>query len=171
MSDALLRLEARILWKSPRWFSWLKWPSAEEIDFGDFIALFDFKQSAVVLRYPDGREYQIATFESQAKRVSISSLVGAIETECYQVENSTPQLESGGSAHIVIDRKSDGRSDEVEVVKSETCNSSFRYKGLFLITPKVVRPDSFLSIEYAEDAFELAVLSACLLMFQRFTQA
>ena len=90
-----LELEARILWRTGRVFKFLKWPSAHEVDFGEFVVDYEFKNGLVFLRYPSGRVEQIASFNSQKRGASITGIEGPIRVADDYLVELQPATDAG----------------------------------------------------------------------------
>lgn len=157
------QFEARILWRSPRWLSFLKWPSAHEVAFGDFIAEFDFKMNVVNLRHDDGSQLEIASFSTQEGRAAVSTIKGRIKCGQHTIELVPPDGSAGPK--LLIGEKG-AKATEVSL----SCDSGeYSCADSFRISPKVDGRDAYLEVEYSEGSFELAVISASLLVFNRFS--
>jgi len=168
MSETLpLELEARILWKTGRLLRFLKWPSAHEVDFGEFLVEFDFKQGLVVIRYPDGRVVEIGSFLSLQKRgESITSIVGEICVgDGYLVELHPATAEKSAFIYCTTPLM-DGWEHELQL---DASNGKWEIADRVCLVSVVEGRDAFLKVLYAKESMELALILASLTAFLRFS--
>jgi len=167
MSETLpLELEARILWKTGRLLRFLKWPSAHEVDFGEFLVEFDFKQGLVVIRYPDGGVMEIASFTAQKRGVSITSIVGEICVgDDYLIELHPATAESAAFISCSSVKNSEWRHD----LALDSVSGNWEIGDRVRLTSVVEGGDAFLKVLYAKESMELALILASLTAFLRFS--
>lgn len=166
MSSLPLELEARILWKTARLFKFLKWPSADEVDFGKFLVVFDFKQGVVCVRRANDTEQQIASFTAQKRSASVASIVGSIRVGDDYLVELQPATENSNAA-ICCSRLEAGDWNHALQMNASTVewNVDDRVK----LTSVVEGRDAFLKVCCSEEDFNLAVIVTALTVFLRFS--
>ncbi|MFT5882935.1 MAG: hypothetical protein ACI9FG_001444 [Crocinitomicaceae bacterium] len=168
MSETLpLELEARILWKTGRLLKFLKWPSAHEVDFGEFLVEFDFKQGLIVTRYPDGRVIEIGSFLSlQKPGKSITSIAGQICVgDDYFIELHPATDEKSAFIHCATSLI-DGWEYDLQL---DTSNGEWVIADRVSLVSVVEGRDAFLKVLYTKENIPLAVVLASLIAFLRFS--
>jgi hypothetical protein len=167
MSETLqLELEARILWKTGRLLRFLKWPSADEVDFGEFLVEFEFKQGLIRLRYPDGQVLQIGSFTAQKRGTNITSIVGPIRVaDDYFVELKPATSDSDACIRCSMVQ---GEEWSQELQMNQT-SGEWNVSDRVSLVSVVEGRDAFLKVLYAKESMELAVILASLTVFLRFS--
>lgn len=170
MKEEMANLQARIHWRCLSWFKALKWPSANEADFGDFLVVYDFKKGKTFIRNVDEATRTLATFEPQSKTRSVSEIKGGICCGGYTLQLGTPFVESGGVVQLSITPKA---TDKIAVSAAHELSgsllTSLRYEESFCITAMIEGRDVYTSVDYTADAKDLAIFVTSLLVFSRFS--
>ena len=170
MNEGRKRLQARIYWRCLSWFKALKWPSANEIDFGDFLVVYDFKRGEVRAVYPDREARLIASFLPQRQTKSVSEVEGGMSCGEYSLRLGSPLVLSGGAVQLSITLKSALLAETRELVGlSGDLLSALRYKDSLCITPVIEARDVYLNVDCEVGVEDLAILVASLLVFSRFS--
>ena len=170
MKEEMENLQARIHWRCLSWFKALKWPSANEADFGDFLVVYDFKKGETLIRNVDGTTRMLASFEPQSKTSSVSEIEGEILCGGHALQLGTPFVESGGVVQLSITPKTADKIAGSAVHElSGSLLTSLRYEESFCITPMIEGRDVYTSVDYTSDAKDLAIFVTSLLVFSRFS--
>lgn len=147
----------------------MKWPSANEVDFGDFLVVFDFPRGTARMRYPNGDEKQLASFDPQKQTREVGKITGKIFCGGFTIELLLPVVDEKGKLRMSITSNETQQNcdSEHESLRGDI-KSFIRYEGAFTVRPKIDGRDAYLEIEITEKAHELAILVASVLVFQRF---
>ena len=144
----------------------MKWPSANEVDFGEFIVAFDYKQGTASIRYLDGAEYLLATFQPQKQTRAASEISGDIQirSSAHTLQLACPLVSEDGSVQLSIS------VDTAEELKLEgSIITAIRCRDAFTITPIIAGREVYLAVDYEEESQDLATFVASLLVFSRFS--
>lgn len=144
----------------------LKWPSAHEVDFGDFLLEFEFMNGLVCAHYPDGNVRQLARFSPQKRGTSITSIIGRIRVgEDYLVELQPATAECAAMVNC-----SSTIDDELSwQLQMDSANSEWLLDGRLVLKSAIEGRDAFLKVRASEESLDLAVVLASLIVFLRFS--
>ena len=119
--------------------------------------------NVVRLRYSDGRVREVASFPAQQGRASVSTIKGLIECGQHSVEFIQPDGES--SSKLLITEV--GEQPALDICRTME-NGEYVYAEKFRIIPSVNGRDAYLKVQYNDNSMHLSVISASLLVFNRF---
>ena len=147
------------------WFKAMKWPSGHQVDLGDSLLEFDF-DACRVMEISNSSEREVARFSQQKRKTHLGSLVGEIRCGDFIVERHAS--EEGQPLKVTV--KTADSSEQVDLMMRKihqpvVCEGAFELN--FLNDNK----DSRVEIKSTEEARDVAVLVASLLLFNRFALA
>ncbi|MFD2158673.1 hypothetical protein ACFSW8_07180 [Rubritalea tangerina] len=161
-------LEARIKWRSLRWWKAIKWPSAHEVDFGGFTVSFGFKDCEVWVHGGEDGGRCIASLPKQDKVQRLSDLKGELICGSYRVVIEAPLVSEDGEVHAII-RDVDGGEEVGAAALEGDLESGVRYGEQFVIWHRTESRDAYLEVAFVEEVSDLAILVTSLLVFARFS--
>lgn len=157
-----VKLEARIRWHSLKWFPFIKWPSAHEVDFGTFVVEFDLEKGLAEIVHRDGRREYLAHYPATAAKVGIPGIRGEI---------------IGREHRVNVSAQSEGKCLNISTISGELMTTCKVHHGEFhhfsefsglSIMPSSEGENVYLVVHSEEHLREIAILTACLLVFSRF---
>ncbi|MGJ8673817.1 hypothetical protein [Rubritalea sp.] len=164
-----MEFEARILWHSARWLSFIKWPSSNEVDFGDFVVKFDFSKGVAEKVYVGGRRESLATYAPVESKQGLLGIRGAIEVKNHVLEFQLKEDESGIERCVISEISDPATREQLEEVWVGK-ERFFRFKERLMITPRNEAGRVILSAQCEESYAYLAIVLACFLVFNRYVE-
>lgn len=164
-----MELEARILWHSLKWLTFIKWPSSHEIDFGAFVIAFDFAEGVAEKVGLDGQKCAIAHFEPCSAEKGVLGIGGKITVGNHTIEVDLSEGESSLSRCVIASPDS-GESEDELVEYREGQGRIFRYKNHISIRPRLVDGRVTLAVESDPTHMDLATMLTCFLVFNRYVE-
>ncbi|WP_018969186.1 hypothetical protein [Rubritalea marina] len=160
-----VQLTARQHWNSVSWFKPMKWPSGHQVDLGDALLEFDF-DACRVTEISDGVEREVARFPDQKRGTHLGSLAGAFRCGEFIVERHAS--DEGDPLKVTV--KAAGGNDSVELMMRKV-HQPVLCEGAFELNFLNDNKDSRVEIKSSNEARDVAVLVASLLLFNRFALA
>ncbi|MFC5051730.1 hypothetical protein ACFPK9_14095 [Rubritalea spongiae] len=164
-----MEFEARILWHSAKWLPFIKWPSSDEIDFGDFIVKFYFARGLAEKMDGSGVAEALATFSPVSGQLGVLGIQGRVETEDFLLDLQKSQDGSEVEGCEIIEKLEPERS-EVLKESQEDGLPIFLFKDKLVIRPAKEAGRVVLRGECDAAYSELAITLACFLVFNRYVQ-
>lgn len=153
-----VNFEARILWHSAKWLPFIKWPSSNEIDFGDFTVEFDFKQGVAMKKQADGTNRSLLKFTANEGKQGVLGIRSEVAVGDFVFRLAG---ETGRSCEVLMDSGFE---------KLDISGRAIRLRDWFTMQAESAAGRVVLNAKVDEKYADLATGVACFLVFDRYVQ-